>query len=80
MIALGCAHPAKFPDAVERATGIRPGLPPPLGDLFDKTLPGYGERRFAMVVRASAEPGTGKLSWQLTPDGPSAGAAITITP
>jgi threonine synthase len=36
MIALGCAHPAKFPDAVERATGFRPGLPPPLGDLLER--------------------------------------------
>jgi len=36
MIALGCAHPAKFPEAVERATGIRPDLPPPLMDLFEK--------------------------------------------
>jgi threonine synthase len=36
MIALGCAHPAKFPDAVERATGLRPGLPPPLADLLER--------------------------------------------
>ena len=36
MIALGCAHPAKFPDAVERATGLRPGLPPALADLLDR--------------------------------------------
>jgi threonine synthase len=36
MIALACAHPAKFPDAVERATGIRPALPPALGDLFER--------------------------------------------
>jgi threonine synthase len=36
VIVLGCAHPAKFPDAVERATGIRPVLPPALGDLFEK--------------------------------------------
>ena len=36
VIALGCAHPAKFPDAVERATGVRPGLPPPLADLLDR--------------------------------------------
>jgi threonine synthase len=36
MVALGCAHPAKFPDAVERATGIRPELPPALGDLFER--------------------------------------------
>ena len=36
MIVLGCAHPAKFPDAVERATGLRPGLPPTIGDLLDR--------------------------------------------
>jgi len=36
MVALGCAHPAKFPDAVERATGIRPGLPSALCDLFER--------------------------------------------
>lgn len=35
-IALACAHPAKFPDAVEDATGIRPPLPPHLEALFDK--------------------------------------------
>ena len=36
MIALGCAHPAKFPEAVERATGIRPALPPALGELLER--------------------------------------------
>jgi threonine synthase len=36
MIALGCAHPAKFPEAVERATGVRPVLPPALGDLLER--------------------------------------------
>jgi len=36
MIALACAHPAKFPEAVERATGIRPVLPPELADLFER--------------------------------------------
>ena len=30
------AHPAKFPDAVERATGVRPALPPHLADLMDR--------------------------------------------
>lgn len=35
-VTMGTAHPAKFPDAVERATGIRPGLPPHLADLFDR--------------------------------------------
>ena len=36
MICLGCAHPAKFPDAVEAAAGLRPGLPPHLADLYDR--------------------------------------------
>ncbi len=36
MVALATAHPAKFPDAVERATGIRPQLPDRLADLFDR--------------------------------------------
>ncbi len=36
MITLATAHPAKFPDAVQRATGIRPSLPPHMADLFDK--------------------------------------------
>ena len=34
MVTLATAHPAKFPDAVERATGIRPSVPPRVGDLF----------------------------------------------
>ncbi|MFO1062026.1 MAG: threonine synthase [Dongiaceae bacterium] len=37
LVALGTAHPAKFPDAVERATGIRPPLPPHLADLYRRT-------------------------------------------
>ncbi len=36
VIALGTAHPAKFPDAVQRATGVRPRLPPHLADLADR--------------------------------------------
>jgi threonine synthase len=36
MVALATAHPAKFPDAVEQATGLRPGLPPHLADLFER--------------------------------------------
>ncbi|WBU63211.1 threonine synthase [Paracoccus aerodenitrificans] len=35
MITLATAHPAKFPDAVEQATGIRPALPPHMENLFD---------------------------------------------
>ncbi len=36
-VCLSTAHPAKFPDAVEKATGIRPELPPELGDLMQRT-------------------------------------------
>jgi threonine synthase len=36
LIALATAHPAKFPDAVEKATGIRPQLPERLADLFER--------------------------------------------
>lgn len=36
MVALATAHPAKFPDAVEAATGVRPPLPAHLADLFDR--------------------------------------------
>jgi threonine synthase len=37
MIVLSTAHPAKFPDAVEKATGERPALPPRLADLMERT-------------------------------------------
>jgi len=36
VVSLACAHPAKFPEAVERATGVTPSLPPRLADLFDR--------------------------------------------
>ena len=36
VIALATAHPAKFPDAVERATGVRPRLPGRLADLMER--------------------------------------------
>jgi len=36
VVTLACAHPAKFPDAVEAATGLRPGLPARVADLFDR--------------------------------------------
>jgi threonine synthase len=35
-IAVATAHPAKFPEAVARATGVRPALPSRLADLFDR--------------------------------------------
>ena len=36
MVTLATAHPAKFPDAVQAATGIRPALPARMADLFDR--------------------------------------------
>ena len=49
MIVLGTAHPAKFPDAVEAACGVRPGLPDWLSD-----LPERPERATAMPVDQAA--------------------------
>ncbi len=36
LVTLATAHPAKFPDAVEAATGRRPALPQRMADLFDR--------------------------------------------
>ena len=36
VVTLATAHPAKFGDAVERATGRRPNLPSRVGDLFER--------------------------------------------
>ena len=36
MVTLATAHPAKFPDAVEAACGIRPELPQRMGDLMSR--------------------------------------------
>ena len=58
MVVLATAHPAKFPDAVERAIGVRPPLPEHLGDLLDReercvTLPNDAEVVKAYVRRAA---------------------------
>ena len=36
VVTLATAHPAKFPDAVQRATGVRPELPAHLADLMSR--------------------------------------------
>ena len=36
IVALATAHPAKFPDAVERAIGVRSELPPHMADLYER--------------------------------------------
>ncbi|ABD25366.1 L-threonine synthase [Novosphingobium aromaticivorans DSM 12444] len=55
IVTLATAHPAKFVDAVERATGVRPGLPARVGDLFEREercdrLPGNYEAVAAYVA------------------------------
>ncbi|WP_299930120.1 threonine synthase [uncultured Pelagimonas sp.] len=37
MVSLATAHPAKFPDAVENASGIRPPLPNRMADLYERS-------------------------------------------
>ena len=49
MIVLGTAHPAKFPEAVEAACGVRPALPDWLSD-----LPGRKERVATILVDQAA--------------------------
>jgi threonine synthase len=36
MVVASTAHPAKFPDAVEKAAGVRPALPRHLADLLTR--------------------------------------------
>ena len=43
VVTLATAHPAKFRDPVERATGMRPSLPTRMGDLFER------EERYAQL-------------------------------
>tara|TARA_R110000868_G_scaffold57652_8_gene178073 strand:+ start:6299 stop:7699 length:1401 start_codon:yes stop_codon:yes gene_type:complete len=55
VVTLATAHPAKFRDAVERATGTRPPLPARVGDLFAREesyvkLPGTFEAVTAYVA------------------------------
>ena len=59
IVALATAHPAKFPDAVEAAIGLRPELPAHLADLLDHperfdTLPNDLEALKAHVRAAVA--------------------------
>ena len=55
VVTLATAHPAKFGDAVERAIGLRPSLPPRVGDLFERDescadLPGEYEAVAAYIA------------------------------
>ena len=59
IVTLATAHPAKFPDAVERAIGTRPALPARIGNLFEReeacdTLPAdYDAVRDYVTARAT---------------------------
>jgi threonine synthase len=59
MVTLATAHPAKFRDAVERATGRRPSLPSRVGSLFEReerctSLPGdYAAVRDFVLANAA---------------------------
>ncbi len=59
VVTLATAHPAKFADPVERATGLRPSLPTRVGDLFAREeactdLPGdYAAVRDFIVENAT---------------------------
>jgi threonine synthase len=58
VVTLATAHPAKFGDAVEAATGVRPTLPGRIGNLFEReeryeVLPGdYGAVRDYILAKA----------------------------
>ena len=59
VVTLATAHPAKFREAVERATGVRPPLPARLGNLFEREerftkLPGDYDAVKAFVLAEAA--------------------------
>ena len=49
VVALACAHPAKFQDTVARATGTKPALPAHLADLMQRQ-----ERKHLIEANAAA--------------------------
>ena len=64
MVVLSTAHPAKFPDAVEAACGVRPALPDWLGHLPARperitTLPAEqaAVERFVLAASRAAQEG-----------------------
>lgn len=59
VVTLATAHPAKFREAVERATGVRPALPARLGNLFEREerytkLPGDYDAVKAFILAEAA--------------------------
>jgi threonine synthase len=68
VVSLATAHPAKFPDAVEAATGVRPDLPAALSDLYER------EERFTVLPNDLAAV-RAHIAEHARPVGASAGAA-----
>lgn len=67
VVTLATAHASKFRDAVERATGVRPSLPPRVGNLFER------EERYD-VLPAELDAVIGYVAERATPS-PAAAAA-----
>lgn len=61
MVALGTAHAAKFPDAIEQAIGVRPPLPPYMADLLGKpersTVLPYDQGAIERFIRERVDQG-----------------------
>ncbi len=62
LVALATAHPAKFPEAVERATGIRPALPAHLADLYERPESCHALPNDIDAVREHIRARAGKVS------------------
>lgn len=60
VVTLATAHPAKFADAVERATGLRPAVPARVGDLHER------QERYD-VLSATFEAVSGYIAERATP-------------
>jgi threonine synthase len=65
-VVLGTAHPAKFPDAIARATGVRPSLPSCLAGLFGSeescTLLPKDQRTIENFIRSHAARGPNRAA------------------
>jgi len=62
IVTLATAHPSKFSDSVERATGVRPPLPARIGNLFER------EERY-VTLPATLEAVTAHIAERATPAG-----------
>ncbi len=66
LLTIATAHPAKFPEAVTAATGIRPELPPDLADLMSRpervtTIPADRDRLAELLHRVARQAEEGRV-------------------